>query len=119
MKNLLEARGKSGRVTHLFSRPGKHEEVVQWFKEKIGDNGVILTPEQYPELMGKGADSSKVIDRLGDVQVVLGKNASIFFGHSGYYDPVFNLGLNATHGSLSRNELVVPLLFGRIDDLVK
>ncbi len=119
LKNLLEARGKSGRVTHLFSRPGKHEEVVQWFKEKIGDNGVILTPEQYPELMGKGADSSKVIDRLGDVQVVLGKNASIFFGHSGYYDPVFNLGLNATHGSLSRNELVVPLLFGRIDDLVK
>ncbi|MHA1462638.1 MAG: alkaline phosphatase family protein [Candidatus Heimdallarchaeota archaeon] len=119
LKNILEARGKSGRVTHLFSRTGKHEEVVQWFKEKIGDNGVILTPEQYPDFMGKGANSSKVIDRIGDVQVVLGKNAAIFFGHSGDYDPIFHLGLNATHGSLSRNELVVPLLFGRIDDLVK
>lgn len=119
LKNLLEARGRSGRVVHLFSRPGKHEEVVQWFKEKIGENGVVLTPDQYPEFMGKGANDSKVIDRIGDVLVVLGRNASIFFGHSGDYDPIFHLGLNATHGSLSRSELVVPLLFGRIDDFVK
>ncbi len=119
LKNLLESRGRSGRVVHLFSRPGKHEAVVQWFKVKIGDNGVVLTPNMYPDFMGEGANSSKVIDRIGDVQVVLGKNASIFFGHSGDYDTTFHLGLNATHGSLSRDELIVPLLFGRIADFVK
>ena len=119
LEEILETRGRSGRVLHLYSKPGKQKEVSQWFREKIGDNCVILTPEQYPLFMGEGADNPRVVERLGDVQVVLGKNTAVFFGHSGEYDPVFHLGYNATHGSLSREELVVPLIFGRIDNLIK
>ena len=68
--------------------------------------------------MGKGADSQRVIERIGDIQIILGNNAAIFFGHSGEYDPDYHLGLNATHGSLSADELSVPLLLGRVDDLL-
>ncbi|MCK5046759.1 MAG: hypothetical protein KAS22_09280, partial [Candidatus Heimdallarchaeota archaeon] len=85
---------------------------------KIGDKGVIITPKEYHKFLGKGANTQKIIDRLGDVQVVLGKNASIYFGHSGNYDPVYNLGQNATHGSLSKDELLVPLIVARVDDLL-
>jgi hypothetical protein len=117
--SLLRNRGRSGRVIHLYSKEGKQKEVVKWFNEKVGEKGVIITPKDYPSLMGKGADEKKIVDRLGDVQVILGESASMFFGHSGEYDPLFNLGLNATHGSLSKNELLVPLIIGRISDLIK
>ena len=95
------------------------KEVINFFKEKVGEKGVIVTPKDYPILMGKGADEKKIIDRLGDVQIILGEGASMFFGHTGDYDSEFNLGLNATHGSLSKNELLVPLIIGKISDIIK
>ncbi|NHJ49549.1 MAG: alkaline phosphatase family protein [Asgard group archaeon] len=119
LASLIRNRGRSGRVIHLYSKEGKQDKVIEFFEKKVGEKGVILTPKDYPSLMGKGADEKKVVDRLGDVQVVLGKGASMFFGHSGEYDPEFNLGLNATHGSLSKNELLVPLIIGRISDIIK
>ncbi|NHJ03259.1 MAG: PglZ domain-containing protein [Candidatus Heimdallarchaeota archaeon] len=119
LSTILTTRGRSGRVIHLFVKDGKKKEVVSWFKDKIGKKGIIITSEEYPKFFGKGANNEKVIQRIGEVQIILGKNASIFFGHSGDYDQEYNLALNATHGSLSRNELVVPLLFGTIEDLLK
>jgi hypothetical protein len=116
---LIRNRGRSGRVIHLYSRDGKQEEVVDWFTNKIGEKGIILTPKDYPKLMGQGADTPKIIERLGDVQVVLGDKASIFFGHSGNYDLTFGLGLNATHGSLSKDELLVPLIIGKAKNLIE
>ena len=116
---ILKTKGRSGRVLHLFSKDGKREDVVNWFKEKIGEKGIIITPEDYPKFLGKGANNKKVIERMGDVQVILGKNASIYFGHTGNFDPIYHLDLNATHGSLSRDELLVPLIFGTIRDLLE
>ncbi|MBN1328863.1 MAG: alkaline phosphatase family protein [Candidatus Heimdallarchaeota archaeon] len=116
---LLKSRGRSGRVIHLFSEEGKQDEVVEWFSEKIGDKGVVITDEKYPLFMGKGARNPKIIERMGDAQIILGKNASMFFGHSGEYSSTYNLGLNATHGSLSKSELLVPLIIGRVSDLLE
>ncbi len=118
LKDLLKTKGRSGRVLHLYSQEGKHDDVVAWFTNKIEDKGVIVTPKDYHKLMGKGANAQQVIDRIGDVQVILGENAAIYFGHSGNYDPVFNLGQNATHGSLSKDELLVPFIFSRVDNLL-
>ncbi len=118
LTSLLKSRGRSGRVIHLYSKEGKHDEVADWFANKIGDKGVIITPKEYHKFMGKGANTQKIIERLGDVQVVLGEKASIYFGHSGNYDPIYNLGQNATHGSLSKDELLVPLIVARVDDLL-
>jgi len=118
LKSLLKTRGRSGRVLHLYSQEGKHEEVVTWFANKIGDKGVVITPKDYHKLMGKGTNTQRIIDRIGDVQVILGENASIYFGHSGNFDPIFNLGQNATHGSLSKDELLVPFIFSRVDKLL-
>jgi len=116
---LLKSRGRSGRVIHLLSEEGKRDAIVDWFSDKIGNNGVIFTEEQYPSIMGKGAANPKVIERIGDVQIILGKNASMFFGHSGDYNTTYKLGLNATHGSLSKNELLVPLIIGRVPDILE
>ena len=118
LATMLKSRGRSGRVIHLYSKEGKHDEVTDWFAKKIGNKGLIITPKEYHKFMGKGANTQKIIDRLGDVQVVLGKNASIYFSHSGNYDPIYNLGHNATHGSLSKDELLVPLIVARVDDLL-
>jgi hypothetical protein len=118
LANLLKTRGRSGRVMHLFSKEDKHEETIDWFEEKLEDKGIIVPSKDYFKLMGKGANSQRVIERIGDIQIILGENAAIFFGHSGEYDPEYHLGLNATHGSLSANEIPVPLLFGRVNDLI-
>jgi hypothetical protein len=119
LHKLIDFRGRSGRVIHLYSQKGKHDEVIDWFAPRIEDKGVILTPKDYPKFMGKGADNPKVIERLGDIQIVLGEKASLFFGHDGNYDTEYDLDLNATHGSLTKNELLVPLIFGSIDHLVE
>ena len=119
LSTILKTRGRSGRVLHLFTKDGMREEAVKWFKEKIGEKGIVITPEDYSKFLGKGANNEKVIERMGDVQIILGKNASIYFGHTGNYDPIYHLGLNATHGSLSRDELIVPLIFGTIRDLLE
>jgi hypothetical protein len=119
LNDLIRNRGRSGRVIHLYSKEGKQEEVIDFFNDKVGDKGVIITPKDYPSLMGKGADNKKIVDRLGDVQIILGNKTSMFFSHTGDYDPEFNLGLNATHGSLSKDELLVPLIIGRISDIIK
>lgn len=118
LASLIKSRGRSGRVIHLYSKDGKQDEVADWFANKIGDQGIIVTPKEYHKFLGKGANTQEIIERLGDVQVILGENASIYFGHSGNYDPIFNLGLNATHGSLSKDELLVPLIVARVDDLL-
>ncbi|NHJ87181.1 MAG: alkaline phosphatase family protein [Asgard group archaeon] len=118
LATIMRERGRSGRVLHLYSQEGKQQELAEWFREKIAGKGIVLLPKDYPKFMGEGANSTRVIERVGDVIVVMGKNAAIFFGHTGEYDPVFNLGSNATHGSLSEDELLVPLLFGRVDDLI-
>jgi hypothetical protein len=119
LSSLIRDRGRSGRVIHLYSKEGKQQDVVDWFEEKVGEKGVVVTTKEYPALMGKGADNQRVVDRLGDVQVILGENASLYFGHLGEYDHEFNLGLNATHGSLSMNELLVPLIFGNVPDIIE
>ena len=116
---LITHRGRSGRVLHLFSQEGKQEEVVNWISEKIGEKGVILTPKDYPDFIGKEANVELVSKRLGDVQAVLGENASLFFGRTTNYDPVYNLAYNATHGSLGKNELLVPLLVGFATDFME
>ncbi|MFW9921720.1 MAG: alkaline phosphatase family protein [Candidatus Thorarchaeota archaeon] len=118
LSKLIKNRGRSGRVIHLYSKDDKKDELVEWAQEKIADKGVVLTSKDYPSLMGKGADNERIVERLGDVQIVLGKEASLYFGHSGEYDPEFQLGINATHGSLSTNELLVPFIIGKIDDFI-
>lgn len=119
LTKVLRARGRSGRVIHLYSKEGRREEVVNWALEKIGDKGVVLTPEDYPKIMGRGVEEKRAIERIGDVQIILGKEAALYYGHTGDYDPEFNMGLNATHGSLSENELLVPFIFGTADDLLE
>ncbi|NHJ40892.1 MAG: alkaline phosphatase family protein [Asgard group archaeon] len=119
LNNLIRARGRSGRVIHLYAKENKQEEVVDWFTDKINEKGIVLTPKDYPKLMGKGANTPKIVERLGDIQVILGDKASMFFGHSGEYDSTYGLGLNATHGSLSKDELLVPLLIGRVSDFIE
>ncbi len=119
LNNLIRTRGRSGRVIHLYAKENKQEEVVDWFTNKINEKGIVLTPKDYPKLMGKGANTPKIVERLGDIQVILGDKASMFFGHSGEYDSTYGLGLNATHGSLSKDELLVPLLIGRVSDFIE
>jgi len=116
LNGLIRFRGRSGRVLHLYPKEGMRDEVVRWCEEEIGDAAVILTPEQYPLLMGQGARHSQVIERLGAVQVILGAHTALYFKPSGKFDPLYNLGLNATHGSLSKAELVVPLIAASLAD---
>ncbi|MCF2142688.1 MAG: alkaline phosphatase family protein [Candidatus Heimdallarchaeota archaeon] len=116
LNTLINYRGRSGRVVHLYPKAGKLEDVLIWCEEELGELALVLTPEKYPLLLGEGATANKVIERMGEVQILLGKNASLYFGHSGKFDPVYNLGLNATHGSLSKGELLVPLLIARLSD---
>ncbi|MEA2069862.1 MAG: alkaline phosphatase family protein [Asgard group archaeon] len=117
LRELITYRGGSGRVIHLYAKEGKIDELFEWWDERLGSQGEIVTVLDYPSLMGDKAASQQVRNRLGDMQIVLGEGTALYFRHTGYFDEVYNLGLNATHGSLSKNELLVPLFFGRADTL--
>jgi hypothetical protein len=106
--------GRSGRIIHFYTKKEKQEDFIQWLEKKIDSKGVIATPKDYPLLLGPGSHQKEVLNRLGEVQLILGAESAIYFGHSGNFDLTYDLDLNATHGSLTKSELLVPFFFDRV-----
>jgi hypothetical protein len=95
-----------GRFRWLHTRPGATESVVDAATELHGDVAWIRTREQ---VIGEGwlggIPSPAIAARLGDV-------ALIPFAPTAFLDPADTgeLRLKARHGSLTPDEMLVPLL---------
>ncbi len=107
--------GKSGRVLHFYPIKEHMDDLKVWLEEKIGDKGVVLefkdvAKELFPEI----SDFGKVKERIGDLLVVYGKGAESFVERE-KEEKVLEIEFRGSHGSLLLNELVVPVVFTRLD----
>ena len=116
--------GASGRAIHFYIKPEYEDEAVEWLTEKMGTLGFVIKTEDhlkklYPNI--KKANKERVLTRIGTIQAILKSGASIDFrkedNGNNRPEPIFQKEFNATHGSLSLDELVVPFIFTKLSTL--
>lgn len=109
-EELVEAQAGDGRFRYLHARPGAAAELLEASTETHGARAWVFSREQLIDegWLGPRPPSPSVRRRIGDV--VLAAREPIFFA-----DPK-NPGerkLRSGHGSLTPDEMLVPLLVGR------
>jgi predicted AlkP superfamily pyrophosphatase or phosphodiesterase len=93
------------RQMSLFVRPGKEEQVRNYFTRTWPGKFTILNPDEVINagLLGPGERHPRLFDRLGDMMVFAHDNAYLWWSK----EDNFLLG---RHGGLSPEEMLVPYL---------
>lgn len=107
---LVEDYGGDGRFRYLYARPGAADELLAASREHYDDVAWVFTRDQLCDegWLGAKSPSRAVRHRLGDV--VLAAREPVAF-----VDPTHQreMGMLAGHGSLTPDEMLVPLLADR------
>ena len=110
LQGLVSAYAGDGRFRSLFALPGAFEELLAAAREHYDDVAWVFTRDQLCDegWLGPKAPSKAVRRRLGDV--VLAAREPIAF-----IDPTHQreVGMQAGHGSLTPDEMLVPLIAAR------
>ncbi len=83
------------------------DEVLSVWREFLGDRADVVTKEEAAEAGWFGPVSPLALDRIGDVVVAMKNSAVVVRGQA---EPMLS-SLTGFHGSRTRQELAVPLLF--------
>jgi hypothetical protein len=100
--------GGEARFRHLYCHGGAVADVVATWTEKLGDAALVLARDDAIERGWFGAVSPSVRPRLGDVLVASRGDHGIFSSVDFNYETTL-VGL---HGSLTRDEMLIPILVG-------
>lgn len=98
--------GGEARFRHLYCDPAAVHEVEQRWQERLGEEAVVLSREEAVEQGWFGAVEPQVRPRLGDVVVASLGDVAVVSSERFPHEAVL-LGL---HGSLTDEEMLVPLL---------
>lgn len=101
--------GGEMRMMHIYTTEQK--EVIKYLSEKYADRALIMTKEEALNLQLFGNTTSvpnKSIERIGEVIVIAKENYSFYFKYTGKEE-----SLKSKHGSLTLQELMVPLMLFR------
>lgn len=101
------ALGGEARGPQLYTTPGAASDVQQSWAEFLGDRAVVLSREVAIDLGLFGAVEASVAPRIGDVIALMRGTSTVV--HSGVMRPQV-VSLIGHHGSLTREEILVPLL---------
>ncbi len=102
----VEVFGGEARLRHLYCAPGATDAVADRWRHRLGDDALVRTREEAADEGWFGAVEPRVSPRLGDVIVAsLGDVAVV--GSSRFPHEAKLVGL---HGSLTPDEMLVPLL---------
>lgn len=109
LHHLIAAYAGEGRFRSLHARPGAAGELLAATRERFGDVAWVFTRDELFDegWLGEGA-TMEIRHRVGDI--VLAARARVAFA-----DPTApqEANLVAQHGSLTRDEILVPLLAAR------
>ena len=107
---MVDTYGGDGRFRYLYARRGAFPDLLAAAREEVGHQAWVMSRDELLEggWLGPGPVRSAVRRRIGDV--VLAAREPV-----GFIDPNFprETGLIAGHGSLTPDEMLVPLLGGR------
>jgi hypothetical protein len=107
---MVSAYAGDGRFRYLYAHPGAEEDLARAAEEAFDDRAWVFRRQQLVDegWLGPEPISGPVLARVGDV--VLAAREPIAFA-----DPTHprEAELVAGHGSLTPDEMLVPLLAGR------
>jgi hypothetical protein len=109
LDGMVDTYAGDARFRYLHARDGAAKELLVAAEEVVGDDGWVFSRDRLVEEGWLGADTTgPARHRVGDV--VLAARAAV-----GFVDPTFTreTGLRSGHGSLTAQEMEVPLLAGR------
>jgi hypothetical protein len=117
LERHTRAVGNSGRVLHVYLKPPQQARVRPWLEEFVGARGRVFDFEEVAHLagppMGDGADpahASWLRQSLGDLVVLLERGCNWERHDPAQPQPPYESRLVSQHGSLSWDEMFVPLL---------
>lgn len=100
--------GGEARFRHLYCADGAAADVAGRWAEVLGDRAEVLTRGQAVERGWFGAVTEPVLPRLGDVVVAARGDLAMFSSKDFGYE----MSLVGLHGSLTPDEMLIPLLVG-------
>jgi type I phosphodiesterase/nucleotide pyrophosphatase len=107
---MVAAYAGDGRFRYLYARPGAEAELARAAAECFDDRAWVFTREQLVDegWLGPEPPSGPVLSRVGDVTLAAREPVA-------FADPTHprEAELVAGHGSLTPDEMLVPLLAGR------
>jgi hypothetical protein len=107
---LVQAYAGDARLRYLYARPGAEGELLKAAEDAYGDVAWVFGRDQLIEegWLGPEPPAGDVLTRIGDVTLAAKGNVA-------FADPTHphETRLRAGHGSLSPDEMLVPLLAGR------
>lgn len=95
------------RASHLHVTPGTAEQVAHRWQEHLGDAAVVMLKDDAVEAGIFGSTSALGASRIGDVVVAMTGRATVVDSRT---QTPQSLQLVGVHGSLTKDELDVPLL---------
>lgn len=99
--------GGDPRVPQPHCEPGAAPEVLAAWTELLGDSALVMSREEAIDQGWFGPVADGVLPRIGDLVVAMRGHATVL--DSRVHRPEF-LALQGHHGSLTREEMTIPLL---------
>ncbi|MHA1271468.1 MAG: alkaline phosphatase family protein [Candidatus Helarchaeota archaeon] len=120
-KYLTAPMGKSGRLLHFYSKSDKIDNLKNLLDEKFRDSALILTRyDDLKPLFSSEYNYERLYSRLGDIFIILKPNYAVERNHnSEHKEELIEFIMQGTHGSLSEDELIVPLFIDKISNYQK
>lgn len=100
--------GGEARFRQLWTRGGALDDVVATWRAHLGDRAEVLVRDEAVERGWFGPLAARVAPRLGDVLVACREDTAVIAGREWAYEA----GMVGFHGSLTPEEMLVPLLLG-------
>lgn len=100
--------GGEARFRHLYVKPGALDDVLAAWRAELGDRATVLSREEAVARGWFGEVEQRVSGRLGDVVVACHDDVAVFSTRDFPREQQM-IGL---HGSLTRDEMEIPILLG-------
>lgn len=116
---LYAPMGKSGRVLHFYTFKDKIDNLRRILEEKIGKGGYVVSWEDgLRQLFSTKENYKRLFERLGEIMVILKPGYSVEreFKQKYKQERLFDSHLHGHHGSLSKDELLIPLFIDKISE---
>jgi hypothetical protein len=108
LRRGLSLVGGEARFRHLYVKPGALDDVLAAWREELGDRATVLSRDEAVERGWFGEVEARVSPRLGDVVVACHDDVAVFSTR----DFPREQQMVGLHGSLTRDEMEIPILVG-------
>ena len=108
MRDGVALLGGEARFRHVYCSAGAVDDVATTWRSVLGSTATVVTRQEAVDEGWFGAVDARVLPRLGDVMVACHGDSAIV----STVDFPYEKSLVGLHGSLTRTEMLIPILVG-------